>query len=246
MQKASCEGFSGARQSITWIDTSHQRCHEQMQHDCNSVVSRRYQHIRVYWCSDIIFFDISNEYEIESIPTDLLIPSDVDSQWKDIPVDSVTVTILQHNNPDTVVVQKARCVEKWHGQGNWFNSIMIEGDRAPWNNCRVRHQGYCPAKLLNDCRFSDRLNTREANANGCVMWWTLHPDLLFIEDWEYRSSAMPNGTDGMIMCWDAPQWVRHIVDVSSVYTPMQLVPSGEDNQYLLNQYASMESYNMIY
>jgi hypothetical protein len=45
---------------------------------------------------------------------------------------------------------------------------------------------------------------------------------------------------------DAPQRVRRIVDVSSVLTPVQLVPSGEDNQFLLNQYASWESYNMIY
>jgi len=57
---------------------------------------------------------------------------------------------------------------------------------------------------------------------------------------------MPNGTYGMIMCRDAPQRVQRNVDVFSVLTPVQLVPSGEDNQYLLNQYASLESYNMIY
>ena len=50
----------------------------------------------------------------------------------------------------------------------------------------------------------------------------------------------------MIMCRDAPQRVQRNVDVFSVLTPVQLVPSGEDNQYLLNQYASLESYNMIY
>jgi hypothetical protein len=43
----------------------------------------------------------------------------------------VTVTIQQHNNPDTVVVQKARRVEKWRGQGNQFDNILIQGDRAP-------------------------------------------------------------------------------------------------------------------
>jgi hypothetical protein len=158
----------------------------------------------------------------------------------------VTVTIQQHNNPDTVVVQMARCVEKWRGQGNRFDNILIQGDRAPRNNSWVRQQGYCPAKLLYAFRFSDRINTGEANANGSVIWRTVHHDLLFVEDLEYLSSAMPNRTHGMIMCRDAPQRVRRIVDVSSVLAPVQLVPSGEDNQYLLNQYASLESYNMIY
>ena len=37
----------------------------------------------------------------------------------------VTVTIQQHNNPDAVLVQKAKCVEKWHGQGNRFDQILI-------------------------------------------------------------------------------------------------------------------------
>jgi len=40
----------------------------------------------------------------------------------------VTVTIQQHNHPDTVVVQKARCVEKWRGQGNRFDNIVIQGE----------------------------------------------------------------------------------------------------------------------
>jgi hypothetical protein len=52
----------------------------------------------------------------------------------------VTVTIQQHNNPDTVVVQKARCVEKWRGQGNRFDNNFIEGDRPPRNNSWVRQQ----------------------------------------------------------------------------------------------------------
>jgi len=39
-----------------------------------------------------------------------------------------TVTIQQHNIPDTVVVQKARCREKWRGQGNRFDNIVIQGD----------------------------------------------------------------------------------------------------------------------
>jgi len=50
----------------------------------------------------------------------------------------------------------------------------------------------------------------------------------------------------MIMCRGALPRVQLIVDVSSVPTPVQLVRSGEDNQYLLNQYACLESYNMIY
>jgi len=48
------------------------------------------------------------------------------------------------------------------------------------------------------------------------------------------------------MCQDALQRVQPIVKVSLVLTPVQLVLSGEDTQYLLNQYASLESYNMIY
>ena len=117
----------------------------------------------------------------------------------------VTVTIQQHNNPDTVVVQKARCMEKWRRQGNRFDNILVQGDRAPRNNSWVPQQGYCPAKLLYAFRFSDRINTGEANANGSGIWWTVHHDLLFVEDLEYLSSAMPNRTNGMIMCRDAPQ-----------------------------------------
>jgi len=158
----------------------------------------------------------------------------------------VTVTIQQHNNPDTVVVHKARWVEKWRGQGNRFDNISIQRDRAPQNNCWVRQQGYCPAKLLYAICFCDRINSGEANVNGSVIWRTVHHDLLFVEDLEYLLSAMPNRTHGMIMCRDAPQRVRRIVDDSSVLTAVQLVPSGEDNQYLLNQYPSLESYNMIY
>jgi len=159
---------------------------------------------------------------------------------------SVPVTIQQHNDPDTVVVQKARCVEKWRRQGNRFDNILIQGDRAPQNNSWVRQQGYCSGKLLYAFGFSDRINTGEANANGSVIWWMVHHDLFFVEDLEYLSSAMPNRTHGMITCRDALQRVRCIVDVSSVHTPVQLVPSGEDNQYLLDLYASLESYNIIY
>jgi hypothetical protein len=132
----------------------------------------------------------------------------------------VTVTILQLNNPDAVVVQKARCVEKWRGQGNRFDNILIQGDRAPRNNSWVRQQRYCPAKLLYAFHFSDRINSGDANANGSVIWQTVHHDLLLVEDLEYLSSAMPNRTHGMIMCQDAPQRVRRIVDVSSVLIPV--------------------------
>jgi len=38
---------------------------------------------------------------------------------------------LQLNNPDAVVVQKSRCMEKWRRQGNRFNNILIKGDGAP-------------------------------------------------------------------------------------------------------------------
>jgi len=169
----------------------------------------------------------------------------VDSPSKIYQANGVIVTIQQHNNPDTVVVQRARCVEKWLGQGNRFDNIFFQGDRAPRINRWVRQQGYSPAKLLYAFRFTDRIKTGEANANGSVIWRTVHHDRLFIEDLEYLSSAMPNRTNEIIMCRDAPQRVPRIVDVSSVLTPVQLVPSGEDNQYLLNLYTSLESYNMI-
>jgi len=102
------------------------------------------------------------------------------------------------------------------------------------------------AKLLYTFHFSDRINAWEANANGSVIWRTVHYDILFVEYLEYLSSAMPNRTRGIIMCRDVPQRVQLILDVCSVLTPVQLVLSGEDTQYILNQYASLESYNMIY
>jgi hypothetical protein len=40
---------------------------------------------------------------------------------------SVTVTIAPPNNLETVGVQKASCVEKWHRGCNLFNNIVIEG-----------------------------------------------------------------------------------------------------------------------
>jgi len=146
----------------------------------------------------------------------------------------VTVTIQQQNDPDTVVVRKARCEEMWHGQCNQFTNILIQGDRAPRNNSWVCQQRYCPAKLLYAVSFSDRINTGEANANGSAIWQKVHRDQLFVEDLEYLSSAMPNRTHGMIMCQDALERVWCIVDVSSLLSPVQLVSSGEDNQYLLN------------
>jgi hypothetical protein len=161
-------------------------------------------------------------------------------------VNGVTITIQQHNHQDAVVVYMARCVEQWCGQGNQFDNLLLQGDRALQNNSWVRQQGYCAAKLLYAFRFSDRINTGEANANGSVIWWTVHHNLLLVEDLEYLSSAMPNRTHGMILYRDAPQRVRCIVDVSSDLTTVQIVLSGENNDYLLNQYASLESYYMIY
>jgi hypothetical protein len=100
--------------------------------------------------------------------------------------------------------------------------------------------------VLHGFRFSDRINTGEANASGRVIWWTEHRDLLLVVDLEYPSSVMPNRTHRMIMYEDAPQRVQCIEDISSILTPVQLVPSGDDNEYLLNQYALLESYTMIY
>ncbi|KAF8254208.1 hypothetical protein K440DRAFT_635711 [Wilcoxina mikolae CBS 423.85] len=159
----------------------------------------------------------------------------------------VTVTIQQHNNPDAVIVQKARCVEKWRGHGNRYDHILIQEDRAPRNNSWVRQQGYRPAKLLYAVRFSDRINTGKANADGRVVWCSVYHDLLLVEELEYLSSAMPNVNHEMIMCRDVLQKSRRIINVSSVVIPVHLVPSGgDDNQYFINQYTSLEIYNMIY
>jgi len=94
----------------------------------------------------------------------------------------------------------ARCGEKWRGQGNRFDNILIQGDRAPGNNSWVRQEGYCPAKLLYAFHLSNTTNTGEANTNGSVIWRIVYHDLLIVEDLQYLSSAMPNRTHGMIMC----------------------------------------------
>ncbi|KAF8248259.1 hypothetical protein K440DRAFT_642723 [Wilcoxina mikolae CBS 423.85] len=159
----------------------------------------------------------------------------------------ITVTIQQHNNLDVIIVQKARCVEKWRRHGNRFHHILIQEDRAPRNNSSVRQQGYRPAKLLYAFRFSDPINTTKANANGRVVWCSVHYDLLLVEELEYLSSAIPNVNHRMIICRDVLQQSRQIINVSSVVIPIHLVPSGsDDNQYFINQYTSLEIYNMIY
>jgi hypothetical protein len=144
------------------------------------------------------------------------------------------------------VVQKARWMEKWGGHGNWFNNILIQGDQSPPNNTWVCQQGYCPCKLLYSVHFSDRINTGEADPHVSASCQIVHHELLFVDDLEYQLSAMLSRTYGMIMRWDAPQSVHHFWNDSSVLTPGQLVPSGEENQSLLNRYASLESYNMIH
>jgi hypothetical protein len=47
-QKASSGAFLGIGQIISWYCFLHQWSDEQIQHDCNSDISRGYQHIRVY------------------------------------------------------------------------------------------------------------------------------------------------------------------------------------------------------
>ena len=83
-------------------------------------------------------------------------------------------------------------MERWRRLGNQFDNILIQGDHAARDNNWVCEQGYCPAKLLYAFRFSDRINAGEANANGSVLWQTVHHDLLLVEDLEYLSSANPN------------------------------------------------------
>jgi len=161
-------------------------------------------------------------------------------------VNGVTVTIQHHNNPDTVEVQKARCVEKWHGQSNGFDNILIQEGRPASNNVCVHQNEHYPAKLLYDFHFSDRMNGWEANANGSVIWWAVYHDRICIADSEYPSSAVQNRNYGMIPCRVVPQRVGCIVGVSAVSTPVQLDLSSKDKQYLLNQCTSLESYTMIY
>jgi len=155
----------------------------------------------------------------------------------------VPVPIEQHNNPDSVVVQKARYVQKWRGQGNQFPNLLIQGDWAPRNNSWVRHQGYCPGHLLYAFHFSDRLRRGEANATGSEIWWTVHHDLLLVDDLEDLSSAMTNRTHRMRISRNVLHSTWCIVYDFSVLAPMQLVPSREENQYLLKEYASLESHN---
>jgi len=158
----------------------------------------------------------------------------------------VIVTVQHHNNPDTVVDQKARCGEKLLGKGNQLDNILLHGDRAPQTISWVLQQGYCPGKLLYSSHFSGRTNRGEANADGSVLWWMVHHDMLLVEDLDQLSCTLPNRTQGMKMCWGAPQTVRCIVDVSLVLTQPQRVPSGEDNPYPLTQFTLLESYNIIY
>jgi len=42
------------------------------------------------------------------------------------PGNGITVTIQQNNNPDAVAVQNARCAEKWCGQGNQLDNVLIQ------------------------------------------------------------------------------------------------------------------------
>jgi len=137
-------------------------------------------------------------------------------------------------------------VEKWRRVGYQFDNILIHGDRAPQNNCSSRQQGYCPAKLLNAFCFSDRIKTGEGNAYVSVLWRSVHHNRLLEEVLECLSSGILNRTHGVIMCRDAPQRVQRIIHGSSVRTPVQLILSGEETQYLLNQYACLEPYDTIY
>ncbi|KAF8241240.1 hypothetical protein K440DRAFT_646462 [Wilcoxina mikolae CBS 423.85] len=41
---------------------------------------------------------------------------------------SVTVTLQQHNNPDAIIFQKARCVDIWRGPGYRFDHMLIHED----------------------------------------------------------------------------------------------------------------------
>jgi len=92
----------------------------------------------------------------------------------------------------------------WCEQGNQFDKTLILGHRAPRNSSSVDQPGYCPAKQYYAVRYSIIINTGEAGANENVTWSTVHNNLSFVDALEYLLSAMPNRTDGMILCRDAP------------------------------------------
>jgi len=89
----------------------------------------------------------------------------------------VTISVLQHNNPDTVVVERARHVAMGCGQGNRFDNVLIQGDQAPRNNSWEPQEGYGSAKLSYTFRFSDISNKWEANTDGSVIRQMVHYNL---------------------------------------------------------------------
>ena len=116
----------------------------------------------------------------------------------------------------------------------------------PYNNGWVCQHGHCPDKLLHNFHFSDTLNTGEANTNRGEIWQMQHHDLLFLENLEFLLSVIPNRNHIMMMIRDAPHSVQHIVDDSSVRTPVHIVPNRKDNHYQLKQYTYLGLYNNIY
>ena len=86
------------------------------------------------------------------------------------------------------------------------------------------------------------MNTADNNTNGSAIWQMVHHDLLLVGDFEDLLPSVPKGTHRMIVCHNEPQRIECILNVSWVLTPMQLVAYGEENQYILNQFASLESY----
>jgi hypothetical protein len=92
----------------------------------------------------------------------------------------ITVTVQQQNNPDRVLVQKARCVEKWHSQDNRLDNILIPRNRAAPNNSWVHQQEYYPANQLYAFCFSDRINAGgsqckwECNMADGTFWPIVH------------------------------------------------------------------------
>jgi len=79
-----------------------------------------------------------------------------------------------------------------------------------------------------------------------IKWWKVCHDQLHREHMKFLTPVMWDWTHGMILHQNAPQWVLHIVGVSKVITPMQIVPSGVDHHLLKNPYTSSELYNTTY
>lgn len=144
----------------------------------------------------------------------------------------ITVSLLQHNNPNPGVVHTARCMDKWCGESNHCDNIWIQADQPPRNNCWVCQQWYSSSTLPYIFGFCIWIDSAEDNHDSSIQWWKVPHDLLLGEDMMFLTPVMSDWSHGMIVCQYELQWEPHIVGVSKVITPVQIVLSAVDNQFL--------------